>query len=416
MDAHFETITNKAMQEHGVGLFADTQNCRATLVDYAEGKCQREIRRLCTLLEVDAYNQIITTQDIELTKDHLVHDMFNEYSVDRTLAREMIDFLVLVVCGKEAPVPIHVPPMMPVRSEIPVNFVKIPAGTFTMGSPTSEANRYVDEGQHQVTISKAFYMGKYEVTAGEFRHFVNASGYKTEAETSSGGYVWINNNWAMKADANWKNPYFTQTENSPVVCVSWNDAVQYCNWMNRQEGLTPAYTINGMNVTWNPNANGYRLPTEAEWEYACRGGTTTPFSTGSNVSTSQANYDGKYPYNGSAKGTYRGKTTPVGSFAANAYGLYDMHGNVWEWCWDWYGDYSRSPQVDPTGAAVGSYRVLRGGDWISNARLLRSAFRNGYTPTYRCSYLGFRVVRPCVLPARGARSGKGHGTAPAGET
>ncbi|MDR1900727.1 MAG: formylglycine-generating enzyme family protein, partial [Treponema sp.] len=227
----------------------------------------------------------------------------------------------------------------------PDNFVRIPGGTFTMGSPASEAGRYDNEVQHRVTVS-GFYMGKYEVTVGEFRRFVNASGYKTEAEISGGGYVLTGGEWVEKADANWKNPYFSQGDNQPVVLVSWNDAAAYCNWRSGQEGLTPAYTISGSTVTWNRNANGYRLPTEAEWEYACRAGTTTAYSTGAGITTGQANYDFKI-----------GKTTNAGTYTANAWGLYDMHGNVWEWCWDWFGAYAGGAQTDPTGASSGSDRV-----------------------------------------------------------
>ncbi|GHU48943.1 hypothetical protein FACS1894200_06870 [Spirochaetia bacterium] len=134
---------------------------------------------------------------------------------------------------------------------LPPDMVRIRGGTFTMGSPASEPGRDSDEGpQHQVTVS-GFSIGKYEVTVANFRAFVQATGYKTDAETSGGAYIWTNNNWVQKADANWKNPYFTQTENSPVTCVSWNDAVNYCNWKSGQDGLTPAYTISGTNVTWN---------------------------------------------------------------------------------------------------------------------------------------------------------------------
>ncbi|GHU50653.1 hypothetical protein FACS1894200_10240 [Spirochaetia bacterium] len=414
MDTQFEAIINKAVQKRGSGLFADARYCRATLADDAEGKCQFEIRRLCTLLEADAYNQIINTPDIELTKDRLVQDMFTQHSMDRDLAREMVDFLALFVCGKSTasgaslPVstsapspeilvrpPVHANPLSGLEPPpIPPDFVRIPAGTFIIGSPSSEAERRDNEVQHRVTISKAFFMGKYAVTVGEFRRFVNASGYKTEAETSGGGYVWTCIIWEEKTDANWKNPYFTQAENQPVVLVSWNDAVQYCNWMSRQEGLTPAYTISGTNVSWNPNANGYRLPTEAEWEYACRAGTSTPFSTGNNITTDQANYDGGCPYNGNAKGTSRQKTWAVGSGTANAWGLYNMHGNVWEWCWDWYGAYDTANQIDPSGATSGSHRVLRGGSWYSYAARLRSAYRDECAPTFRGDSLSFRVVRP----------------------
>ncbi|GHU49021.1 hypothetical protein FACS1894200_07080 [Spirochaetia bacterium] len=279
---------------------------------------------------------------------------------------------------------------VPVQPPVSADMVRIQGGTFTMGSPSG-----YDSPEHKVTLS-GFSIGKYEVTVANFRAFVQATGYKTDAETSDGAYVEANNDWVKKADANWKNPYFTQTENSPVTCVSWNDVVNYCNWKSRQEGLIPAYTISGTNVSWNRSANGYRLPTEAEWEYACRAGTTTPYSSGTSVDNA-----GWYGGNSGRK------THPVGTKQANAWGLYDMHGNVREWCWDWYGDYSSANQTDPSGAASGSYRVLRGGGWSDDVQLLRSVARDGdspaglrsayriyNTPTGRNSSLGFRLVRP----------------------
>ncbi|GHU50678.1 hypothetical protein FACS1894200_10280 [Spirochaetia bacterium] len=154
-------------------------------------------------------------------------------------------------------------------------------------------------------------------------------------------------------------------------------------------------------MSWNRSTNGCRLPTEAEWKYACRAGTSTPFSTGSNITTDQANYDGNGLYNGNAKGTYREKTWAVGSGTPNAWGLYDMHGNVWEWCWDWYGSYASGAQTNPAGAASGSDRVLRGGSWSHNAVYVRSASRSDSTPTIRDYGVGFRVVRPLVLRRTG---------------
>ncbi|WP_461255992.1 formylglycine-generating enzyme family protein [Treponema sp. R80B11-R83G3] len=263
-----------------------------------------------------------------------------------------------------------------------LGFVKINGGTFTMGSPANESGRDINEVQHQVTVS-SFYMGKYEVTVGEFKRFVNATGYRTEAEKDGGGYVWNGSQWEKKADANWKNPYFSQGDNHPVVMVSWNDAIQYCNWLSMQEKLTPAYTVNGNNVTWNKNANGYRLPTEAEWEYACRAGTTTAYNRGAVI-----NAIGWHSANSGSK------THPVGQKLANAWGLYDMHGNIWEWCWDWYGDYTSGSQTDPLGVSSGTYRGLRGGSWYNSAEYLRSASWNYYYPHYRYSNLGFRLVRP----------------------
>ncbi len=276
----------------------------------------------------------------------------------------------------------------------PQGMVRIPGGTFSMGSPANEPDRSSDEeNQHQVTVS-AFYMGKYDVTVAEFKAFVNATGYKTDAEKYGSGNVRDGSDWVRKADASWKNPYYTQTDAYPVVLVSWNDAVAYCNWRSQQEGLAPCYTIDGSRVGCSWNANGYRLPTEAEWEYACRAGTSAPFHTGNNITTDQANYDGKFPYNGNAKGQYRGKTTPVGSFVPNAYGLFDMHGNVFQWCWDWYGYYGSGSQADPTGAASGNRRILRGGSWDSWASHLRSANRGAADePGFATAYIGFRLVR-----------------------
>jgi len=265
------------------------------------------------------------------------------------------------------------------QSKIPDNFVKINGGTFTMGSPANEQEFILDENdeaQHQVTVS-SFYMGKYEVTQKEYEEIMG-----TNFSTYKGS-------------------------NLPITDVSWFDAVEYCNRRSQKEGLMPAYTISGSQpsrtafsmsakddrtVTWNRNANGYRLPTEAEWEYACRAGTTTPYSTGSKITAKQTNFPKK-----------GGKPTNVGSFASNPWGLYDMHGNVQEWCWDWYGSYSSEGQTDPTGPASGepaglfseTGRVVRGGSVASyNEESLRSANRSLKDPSKWDFYTGFRVVRP----------------------
>jgi formylglycine-generating enzyme required for sulfatase activity len=266
----------------------------------------------------------------------------------------------------------------PTQTTIPANFVRIEGGTFTMGSPSNEPERSsVESPQHQVTV-RAFYMGKYQVTQAEYEAVMRT------------------------------NPSNLKGANLPVENVSWYDAIEYCNLLSQWEGLRPVYTIdkgrsdpNNTNsddnvrwlVTWNQNANGYRLPTEAEWEYACRAGTTTPFNTGNNITTSNANYNGNYPYNNNSKGTYRERTTTVGSFAPNPWGLYDMHGNVWEWCWDWYGSYSSGAQTDPRGAVSGDSRVIRGGSWYFPAWNVRSAARDFFTPSYRGNVIGFRLVR-----------------------
>ena len=223
------------------------------------------------------------------------------------------------------------------------SMVLIPGGSFMMGSPVNESGRQGDESpQHEVTISQ-FYMGRYPVTQAEYLEIMG------------------------------ENPSNFKGQDLPVESVSWYDAVEYCNRLSQKEGFTPAYEIKGENVSWNRDATGYRLPTEAEWEYACRAGTTTPYNTGNTITTEQANYSGKMFFN-------RDKTTAVGSFQANPWGLYDMHGNVWEWCWDWYGNYSSAAQTDPVGASSGTFRVLRGGGWIYNAQNLRSAARSREQP------------------------------------
>ena len=222
----------------------------------------------------------------------------------------------------------------------------IAAGTFMMGSPASEPERSGDEIQHQVTLSKGFWL----------------------ADTACTQALW------QKVMGN--NPaYFKDNTNNPVEQVSWDDVQGFLQALNqRVAGLTA------------------RLPNEAEWEYACRAGTTTAFSFGSRISLNQANYDGTSCYAGGSKGEYREKTMPVKSFSPNAWGLYQMHGNVFEWCQDWYGNYPMQAVTDPQGAASGSYRVLRGGSWVLNAQHLRSAYRNFSSPVYRSFSSGFRLV------------------------
>ncbi|GHT78352.1 hypothetical protein FACS1894130_04760 [Spirochaetia bacterium] len=236
---------------------------------------------------------------------------------------------------------------------VPEDFVFIQGGTFTMGSPASEPNHAVDETQHQVTVS-GFFMGKYEVTQEEYAEVMGT------------------------------NPSKFKGPNLPVETVRWFDAVEYCNKRSQREGLTPAYTIRGTAVTWDRNANGYRLPTEAEWEFACRAGTTESY-----YSERTVNNAGWYADNS------RRKAHPVGKKQVNAWGLYDMYGNVWEWCWDWYGWYDGMAQTDPVGLVSGSHRVRRGGSWSSRGGyMLRSAYRGYGTPSIRDSDIGFRLVRP----------------------
>ncbi|MDR0315272.1 MAG: formylglycine-generating enzyme family protein, partial [Treponema sp.] len=231
-----------------------------------------------------------------------------------------------------------------------------------------------------------------------FRRFVEDSGHVTTAEADGGALAYNETSakWEFRAGANWRNPGFRQGDDHPVVGVSWFDAVRYCNWLSLKEGLIPAYIIRGVNVSWDKNTNGYRLPTEAEWEYACRAGTTTPFFTGSRISTSQANYDGDFPYNFGNRGLFRKTTTPAGSFPPNEWGIYDMHGNVWEWCWD-FNSYPRETPttviVNPSGPDTGVNRINRGGGWASPGKSLRSANRSFDLPETAGSSMGFRLAR-----------------------
>jgi formylglycine-generating enzyme required for sulfatase activity len=248
----------------------------------------------------------------------------------------------------------------------PDEFVLIKGGIFTMGSPTGEPERGTDEIQHRVTVSD-FYIAKSPVTQRE---------------------------WAALMG---NNPSEFKGDNLPMENITWFDAVRFCNARSAREGLTSAYTINGETVTWNRTANGYRLPTEAEWEYACRAGTTTPFNVGNNITDAQANFYNNYGYNnnssGRVTGGYRGETSPANSFQANSWGLFDMHGNVADWCWDWYGEYGTSEQTNPAGVATGTLRVNRGGGWNDFPKHIRSAYRAATPPGNGSFNIGFRLVR-----------------------
>jgi len=273
----------------------------------------------------------------------------------------------------------------------PTGFVRVEGGTFMMGSNDGESD---EKPVHQVTLSP-FYMAKHELSVGEFRAFVNATGYRTNAETGGGAYIWTGSTWEKKKDANWKNPYITQTDTHPVSCVSWYDAIAYCNWMSSKEGITPCYSISGNTapadwskgtVVCNWAAEGYRLPTEAEWEYAARGGNKSKGYTysGSNDIGSVA----WYSVNSGSK------TQAVGTKQANELGIHDMSGNVWEWCWDKYGDYPNSLQNNPTGSTSGSNIVLRGGSWGSfGGNYCRVSNRLNDYPGRSNYYYGVRVVR-----------------------
>ena len=236
---------------------------------------------------------------------------------------------------------------------VPLELIHIPNGKFMMGSPSSESGRYDNEIQHRVTLTKDFWLCKFPVTQEQYQAITK------------------------------QNPSYFKGATRPVEQVNWHDAKEYCDLLNN--------TFNGR----LPAGYAFALPTEAQWEYACRAGTTTPFSFGSTLNGDKANCDGNYPYN-IGKGKYINQTTPVDSYAPNAWGLYDMHGNVWEWCNDWYGAYPTGTVSDPVGPSKGSYRVLRGGAWDYYARSCRSAYRSNDGPSDRIYINGFRVALSSV--------------------
>ncbi|MDX1654597.1 MAG: formylglycine-generating enzyme family protein [Candidatus Competibacteraceae bacterium] len=260
--------------------------------------------------------------------------------------------------------------------------VLIEAGRFTMGSPSDEPARSEDEGpQHQVSIVRPFAIARCETTVREFRRFVEKTRYMTEAESGQGCYSWNEENrqWEPQKDRHWRNPGFAQTDTHPVVCVSWNDAVAYAQWLSEQTGQR------------------YRLPTEAEWEYVARAGTRTPFWTGACIHTDQANYGGIVDYNdcGADTGVYRQQTVEAGSLPGNPWGLYEVAGNVWEWVQDcWHDDYQGAPQDGSAWEEPGcARRVVRGGGWGGNPVFLRSAYRFRFAPDGANFLQGFRLAR-----------------------
>jgi formylglycine-generating enzyme required for sulfatase activity len=272
------------------------------------------------------------------------------------------------------------------KTKTKIEMVSVPGGSFEMGNPdTSIAYSDSERPVHTVTLD-GFKMGKYPVTQEQYRAVMEKDPnyfHGGPGREAAAGEV---------------------QEKRPVEQVSWYDAIVFCNKLSMAEGLTPAYRINGStnpadwgdvptgnNSTWNAvaivNATGYRLPTEAQWEYAAKGGKGAPGNytyAGSNDIDAVAWYDGNSGE----------KTHEVGKKKANGLGLYDMSGNVWEWCWDWYGGYPSGPQTDPYGAVSGAGRVIRGGGWYDSAEYVRSAFRNIIDPYFGDCYIGFRLMRP----------------------
>jgi formylglycine-generating enzyme required for sulfatase activity len=240
---------------------------------------------------------------------------------------------------------------------IPSGFVYVPAGVFTSGSPASEMGRDDDETRHEVTLTRACFLAEYEVTQARWTEMMGV------------------------------NPGDTACASCPVTGISFTDALDFCNRLSVRDGLQPCYD----DGAWNRAADGYRLPTEAEWEYACRAGTTTAFCSGAldSLDCSYAIYldeVGHYCHDSDG-------IASVGGKLANDWGLYDMHGNVWEWCWDWYARYPTGQATDPSGPVSGHLRVMRGGGWNSTSQQCRAASRSAVLPSWRTASIGLRLAR-----------------------
>jgi len=262
-------------------------------------------------------------------------------------------------------------------------FVLVKGGCYEMGDVFGDGEKD-QKPVHKVCIAD-FYLSKHDVTVGDFRKFVKDTGYATDAERSQGCAVWNGSRWQYDGNKNWRNPGFAQDDQHPVVCVSWNDAKAFAEWISRKTKVR------------------YCLPTEAEWEYAARSrGRNYRYSWGNGKPSGNigdeslkrsvsgleiwAGYDDGFVY-----------TSPVGSFKPNELGLYDMTGNVWQWTADWYGEtyYKESPKDNPTGTSQGPLRVLRGGSWSNKPGAVRVMFRNKRFQADRSAYFGFRLKAKC---------------------
>jgi len=291
-----------------------------------------------------------------------------------------------------------------ITNSIGMKLVLIPAGEFLMGAKLSTEEVYkkypggpknssyykAEHPRHKVRITRRFYMGVHEVTVGDFKKFVAITSYKTAAE-KGGSSLGLGKSgaWAEIKGLSWRKPGYPQTDRHPVACVSWHDAKAFCDWLSKKEGKR------------------YRLPSEAQWEHACRAGTSTVFSWGDSADEGKGHLNGAGEEgnpNGQAwnfhfdfDDGYRG-TSPTGHYRPNDFGLYDMHGNVSEWCQDWYAPnyYEKSPSDDPTGPTSGRLRVCKSGSWYDGAWFCRAARRLGDAPATHGAALGFRVA---VVPS-----------------
>ncbi|MDR2476786.1 MAG: formylglycine-generating enzyme family protein [Treponema sp.] len=364
MNTSLLSIVKQITAQYGEEVLADPKRLKSFFSDLAKDE-SKPLRLAFGKCVESGYYRILkdtkTAQERREVIDSLARRLRDDEGLDIALCSGALEVLAAAIFGEEqiAPAPAvavtppaPAPAAAPLEHPIPANMALVEGGTFNMGSDCGESN---EQPVHKVTV-KGFYMGKYEVMQKEWAEVMGSS------------------------------PSYFKGDDLPVENVSWMDAIEYCDKRSQKEGLKPCYQSGGGVITCDWSANGYRLPTEAEWEYAAKGG-------GRDIQ--------EYEYSGGSNADtvawYSGNTThPVGTKAANSLGIYDLSGNVCEWCWDWYGAYSSGTQTDPTGAASGTYRVVRSGSWYYVARFVRSAVRDYFAPSFRNNNLGFRLVRSCV--------------------
>ncbi|MBF0101297.1 MAG: SUMF1/EgtB/PvdO family nonheme iron enzyme [Desulfobacterales bacterium] len=269
---------------------------------------------------------------------------------------------------------ISLDPVDQIQNRLAMAFIRISPGNFKMGSEETEPNRGTDENIHEVMLTRAFYIQQTEVTLGQWKEFVKATAYRSEAEVQDGAMSWVGYKWEQDRLTNWSKPGFAQQDNHPVTCVSWNDAQRFIEWLCKSDNRK------------------YRLPSEAEWEYACRAGTQTLFSFGNCISRDMVNFNANSKWEKCSVGDVSTGTVPADSLKPNAWNLFNMHGNVWEWCFDGYATYSNHSVTDPKGSPTMIEKVCRGGSWNDYAQQCRSAKRKIYRSSERYSHLGFRVA------------------------
>jgi len=259
----------------------------------------------------------------------------------------------------------------PITNSLGMELVSIPAGTFIMGSPKDEKGHRADETQREVTLTQKFRIATTEVTQKQWKDLMGTN-FQDLINQQEG---------PLGRGAKLKSTPSAIANNQPMCFVNWSDAIAFCKKLTEQERVKKIIS----------NTAQYTLPTEAQWEFCCRAGTNTTFTYGNSLTSKEANFYGKLPYGTDTPGIYREKSTPIKSFPPNAWGLFDMHGNLYEWCLDWYEERPNS-KTDPTGPNSGDGRIIRGGAWDRKGSSCRSAYRYSRDPVRRSHNIGFRVI------------------------